>query len=249
METTLGLLKQSNSYINIDFSQISSPQLVTEVLEAHNLPEARVWELTVGQRIVNLLNLATEGGKLEISVQLTCLNADCNELLELEFTLEEFLEVHSKTKEQEQLDIVLNNKELSLRRPTGFDQQSWQQLCFEDKNVTKSTLIHTLLIEPKELNLNSLTPEDLEYIDEAMQAFDPLVHFSFETSCPECSKSFSYELDLQELALQHLKQAQAKFLEDIHRLAFNYHWTESQILELPQWRRRSYLDLLDREIA
>ncbi len=249
LETTQGLLEEGESYLNIDFNQASRPELVTEVLEVCKPSKDKIWELTVGQRIAHLLGFATEDGKQEIDVQLTCLNANCNKLLELTFTLAEFLEVHTKAEEQAQLELLLQNKKLLLRRPTGFDQQQWQQLFFENQAVAANTFINTLLVEPKEFNLDSLTPEEFEYIDEAMQAFDPLVNFSFETSCPECNESFSYELDLQELALQRLRQIQNKFLENIHKLAFNYHWSESQILALPQWRFRKYLALLNDEVA
>jgi hypothetical protein len=32
---------------------------------------------------------------------------------------------------------------------------------------------------------------------------------------------------------------------DVHRLASHYHWSESEIIRLPQWRRESYLEMIE----
>jgi len=36
-------------------------------------------------------------------------------------------------------------------------------------------------------------------------------------------------------------------LEEIHRLAIRYHWSEAEILRLPLPRRTGYLELIDRD--
>jgi hypothetical protein len=38
-----------------------------------------------------------------------------------------------------------------------------------------------------------------------------------------------------------------ELLDQIHRLAANYHWSEQEILALPKQRRTAYLRRLDRE--
>jgi hypothetical protein len=43
--------------------------------------------------------------------------------------------------------------------------------------------------------------------------------------------------------LQHRQEA---ISADIHTIACNYHWSEAEILALPQKRRRRYLRLIDR---
>jgi len=43
-----------------------------------------------------------------------------------------------------------------------------------------------------------------------------------------------------------LYRAQRSLLHDIHRLAIRYGWSEDAIASLPSWRRREYLDFLDR---
>jgi hypothetical protein len=53
------------------------------------------------------------------------------------------------------------------------------------------------------------------------------------------------EVDLEALALVRLRAVQRKLVDAVHRLALAYHWTETEILALPSWRRERYLALID----
>jgi hypothetical protein len=44
-----------------------------------------------------------------------------------------------------------------------------------------------------------------------------------------------------------LRRAQHGLIEDVHRLARTYHWTEDRVAALPPWRRARYLALIERE--
>jgi hypothetical protein len=35
-----------------------------------------------------------------------------------------------------------------------------------------------------------------------------------------------------------------RLLDEVHAIAWHYHWSESEILDLPRARRRRYLDLI-----
>jgi len=82
-------------------------------------------------------------------------------------------------------------------------------------------------------------------IDEAMEEHDPLVGFHLEVNCPECGRATTHAPDLVAAALERLWLAQLDLIEQVHRLASHYHWTEEEISRIPRWRRQAYLARLD----
>ena len=60
--------------------------------------------------------------------------------------------------------------------------------------------------------------------------------------CPECGEQQYAELD------HYLLDAvdERLFYDEVHTLASHYHWSEADILDLPQAKRRLYIDLINR---
>jgi hypothetical protein len=86
-------------------------------------------------------------------------------------------------------------------------------------------------------------------LNQVLDDLDPLVNFSLAVTCPHCGLPSQPEIDLGAWALQILQRVQQRLIETVHRLACRYHWTEAEILALPEWRRDRYLALIDREGA
>ena len=51
-------------------------------------------------------------------------------------------------------------------------------------------------------------------------------------------------VDVEEEALALLARAQEAFFRQVGVLASAFHWSEREILRLPEWRRRRYLALV-----
>jgi hypothetical protein len=65
--------------------------------------------------------------------------------------------------------------------------------------------------------------------------------------CPSCDTTNLVAIDLEELSLRGLRNAQLRLLASVHRLAAKYHWSEEQIFAVPFWRRAKYLSLITNE--
>ena len=98
---------------------------------------------------------------------------------------------------------------------------------------------------PGESFISNLSEADIEVIDEAMDAVSPAVCNQLLVTCPECGQE-------QQANLDHYAQASLNehlFYDEIHTLASHYHWSEADILNLPQQKRRRYLELISRSIS
>ena len=239
--------------LSVDFSATPRPFLVTEILDcctraASGNPVGRdfFWELTVGTRIECLLRLVSTE---EIPLAFRC--PACGGELEIELTAREMSELQQEAVSEE---VVVSEGGVRLRRPTGSDQLAWLGQSFESEAEALRQMIATLSVEGSEQSVFGKGSESLagelameQDINRAMDEHDPLVNFSVQVQCPECEREHVCEVDLEEFALNRLRQAQFRLLATVHRLARHYHWSEEEIFKVPYWRRDHYLSLVERE--
>ncbi len=137
-----------------------------------------------------------------------------------------------------------DGRRLTIRRPTGADQLSWLQEAFADKAAATRAMIETLIVgEPKA----APTDDWIALIEETLHRHDPFVQFNMTIHCAECRKHSPVSCDLAELVLRQLQATQARLIAEVHELARHYHWSESEIVAIPPWRRARYLSLTARE--
>jgi len=232
------------SDLNIDFITPPRPFVVTEILhcctrntQGGAVDRSFFWDLTVGARTECLLRLAATGEQAEIPLALHCANRACGRELEIELTVNEISELQQQAVNDETILVG----ELKLRRPTGSDQLAWLGRSFEVESEALQQMLSTLVIEG--------TPgrESLDEIGRAMDEHDPLVNFTVQVQCPDCEQESACEIDLEDVSLNRLRQAQLRLLAAVHRLAAHYHWSEEEIFKVPYWRRDHYLNLMQRE--
>jgi hypothetical protein len=230
------------SDLNIDFSTPPRPFVVTELLhcctrneQGQAIDRSFFWNLTVGARTECLLRLAATDE--EIPLVLRCPNRACGRELEIELTVNEISELQQKAVNDETIFVG----DLKLRRPTGSDQLAWLGRSFEVESEALQQMLSTLVVE------GAPSRESSEEIGRVMDEHDPLVNFTVQVQCPDCEQESACEIDLEEVSLNRLRQAQSRLLAAVHRLAAHYHWSEEEIFKVPHWRRDYYLGLLERE--
>lgn len=131
---------------------------------------------------------------------------------------------------------------LRLRVPTGEDQEAVCHITDEARALR--TLVRRLVAEPapNPKALESLTTEDLEAMDAALEGVAPQVATRAQTECPACGCSNEVRLDPYDC----LARGGENLYSEIHLLASFYKWSEADILALPRTRRYRYLHFADR---
>lgn len=234
----------------IDFSEPDLPVLVSRVLSqcavnrAENLPEQFFWDLSVGKRLECLLRLAAGAERTTFSFPFGC--GGCGAELELEVSLSEIADLQSRADASETIEVEGKGEKFVFRKPLGRDQKNWQSRIFADEEANEETVLRTMfssLQVPDEAPAN-FDDEVLESLEEAFDEADPLVNFNCRADCFECGASNQFQIDLLSFALGELRRSQWSLLYSVHRLAANYHWSESEIFAIPHWRRQQYLSLI-----
>lgn len=245
--------------LTIDFQNTPRPWLETQVLACCTLDKAGnkladdfFWNLDLSKRTECLLAVTSLlKSSQQFDVDLRCRNPECLEDLEVEFTMQDIAHIQGLAETHQSIEVEINNKLLSLRKPKGSDQLKWLSGSYPDESAATQYMINTLLPEDQQLTLHQQDKQNnewLETINDAMVEMDPLVNFHLKTSCPCCEKKDDYDIDFGEICLQELRAAQNRLIETVHTLAFHYHWNDQEIFALPNWRLQRHLRLVEREV-
>jgi len=132
------------------------------------------------------------------------------------------------------------NSEVIIRLLNGLDQE----------NISLNNINETKLLESCIVNLNSIGHEKL--VDEAFRSkinsafsdLDPLSDILLTLVCPSCNNVFKIPFIIEDFFFKEIRSRLNNLEVDVHWLAFNYHWTESEILSLPIPKRKRYLQLV-----
>jgi hypothetical protein len=248
----------SRKDLEVAFRLARRPEIVTELLSlcyntAAGAVDREVWlQMPIGMRIEALLCLASLSDGRPFAWSVRCDSASCSNGKdgyenEFQLTLDQILSVADEQRERQTETIPIGDIEATIRRPTAVDQMQWLEQSTEAQS---ELMLRSILVRPTLEQLLE-TEKHLETIaaavDDAMDAFDPVLGFHVKVLCPRCGAAKDVWPDLAGAALERLSAAQRRAIEDVHRLALRYHWSETEILELPEWRRQSYLELIEAE--
>ena len=226
--------------LDLDFGHADRPGLVTMLLAQCSAPRDPTfwWSQPVGTRTAALLRLVAETeGRDEIALSARCTAAACGEAFEFALPLRGL-----PGGEADAAPILLSldeRRSLTMRRPTGDDLRRWRDARPASLAQARRVMLDSLVLA------GEVEPEDEAAVSASVAALDPLVDFTVACRCPACDASNEVAVDLETLALTRLLAHQRALLQEVHRFASHYGWTESEVLAVPPARRARYLALIE----
>ncbi|MFV8753953.1 DUF6760 family protein [Nannocystaceae bacterium ST9] len=136
----------------------------------------------------------------------------------------------------------LAGRRIRLRVPTGADQHA---LSLDDEAQALAELVRACA-QPLD-GEGEIDGDAFDAIDRAIEAMSPGMATTLSTACPECHRDQRIEFDPCALAVP--PSGEPDLFDEIHTLAFHYHWSETEILSLPRARRHRYLRRIELEIG
>jgi hypothetical protein len=189
-----------------------------------------------------------------------CPNLVCGRKADIEFSLSE-LPVRRLQEPRTSYEVVLPRPAMpddptsfrcALRLPTGDDHEAVARLEGGNSAVANTALLSRLLVR-----IGSRQGASEEHVrDFPLQVRGALLGFierqapgpdlRISVPCPHCGEDLTYPFDLASFFFSEWTVSADRLFEEIHFLAFHYHWSEREILQLTRERRRRYLGLLAR---
>ncbi len=204
--------------------------------------------LTVGDRDALLLHLHTLCFGRVLRCQARCPSEGCGETLELSPAVQELLlpaypdcaQVH---------EFVLADtcaSRIRFRLPTGADHEAAAEIARADVASAITAMVKRCLLSIE----GPVAPESLEDLLSARMAeLDPQAELLLHANCPGCGHEMRARLDMASFLRQRLAERVEVLHHEVHQLAFHYHWSPRDILQLGTRNRQRYLRLLQAELA
>jgi hypothetical protein len=215
--------------------------------------ERMIAEMTIGDRVAILLHLRKISFGNVAQLETRCLA--CQESIASDLDISELVKHAQVQPEVEYYNIKFEEYSVWARLPCGRDQGSIVQVEDHASDATTSNLDHArqivkMCVTRSIPDLPEDLPNDLvQKISTKLEVLDPLANISLNMICPFCSHSFKMPFFVEHFLFQEIMMRQQQLEQEIHWLAFYYHWNENEILSLPITRRKRYVELIADELS
>lgn len=207
--------------------------------------------LSIGDRESLLLQLRRLTLGERIDCMLRCPDEACGERIDIDLRVsdlllpsyDDFPAWHEET-----LKIANSAFNVRFRLPTGADQEAVAALAFVQPEAAAAWLLSRCvdrLVDSEGQNVREEPPPDVVgAVGARMVALDPQAELSLNLVCPACERPIEVLFDTGAYFFAELSNAAPRLSEEIHILAWYYHWSEPEILDLTRCKRRRYVKLI-----
>lgn len=214
-------------------------------------PDA-VRDLAIGDREALLLHLRrlTLGDRLQCV--LSCPELGCGEKMDLVLKVSELLlPPYSHTQERYEMTVTENGTayRVRFRLPTGADQEAVASLAYGDPQAAADQVlrrcVESVIAEGKDGEpIADWPPMVARQLPATMAELDPQAELMLSLICPVCGYAFRAIFDTAAYFFQEIANRMKHLYREVHLLAFHYHWSEAEIMNMTAEKRHRYLDLL-----
>lgn len=245
-------LRELNGYDQLIFGRPDSPMLpaarTTELLDrvatladgsASNSNRELVRQLTVGDRVALMLHLRrlTFGDRIECIV--TC--PACSAEMSVELSVGRLLLQPPQHEPSAETEVRVGDLLLKVRPVTGADVEA---LATSEGTSLAESLVRSCVIS-SDRPLPQISPEIVAGVSAELEEIDPQADIVLDLACPSCGHQFKTPFFIEDFMLREIRSRTRQIESEVHWIAFNYHWSEDDILSLPVRARSRYVDLIN----
>ncbi len=195
---------------------------------------ASEWGLApIGERDRRLLTLREELFGVELETTATC--PKCGDRLEMNFRTSDVRVPPPAIGDT--LFVEIDGQRVEYRLPNSADLLA----VSEDRTSDGRNLLLQRCVQ-SEL---TLSPDAEGRVIAAMAEADPQADVRIALTCPVCQHDWTASFDIIGYLWGEIDDWARRLLGQIHILATNYGWSESDILALSAWRRQYYIDMIE----
>ena len=211
-------------------------------------------ELSIGQRDSLLLTLREMTFGSQIQSLATC--PACKDRLELTFGAAD-IRVIAPSPTSATLSLQVDDYDVQFRLPNSLDLVT----CAESVSIPQESTVNQLLSPQKILlkrcllavsyrgdaqSIAQLPQEIVNAVITHMAYADPQAEVQFNLTCPVCGHQWRSVFDIVSFFWSEIHAWAMRLLRDVHVLASNYGWRETDIVAMHPYRRQLYLEMIGR---
>lgn len=205
-----------------------------------------VAKLSIGERDARLLLLREWMFGSCLKNMAVC--HQCSERLEWETNIRDIrlqsLQLHHSSRE---FNLELDDYFVRFRLPNSLDIAAVIANGAEQPDPTK-ILVDCILdtrCNGEACDIDDLPDKVIQALSQRMEEEDPQADISMALKCPNCSHKWAAQFDIASYLWTEINQWAVRVLQDVHKLARTYHWSERDILAMSPVRRQLYLGMVN----
>jgi hypothetical protein len=222
------------------------------------VPENLARRLLVADRQYLLLKLRQATFGDQVRANLLCPWPHCGERVSIDFSIDavpveespEPAPGYTMTLSEAAVGGDAGAREVSFRLPTGADQEELSSRVAHDEAGALAGMLARCvqrigtLAPPTPERVAALSPLARAEIEARMERMAPKVEQTIEASCAECGRLFLVPFDVQRFFFGELRTDRQLLYQEVHYLAYHYHWGEGEIMTMTRDQRRTYIEVL-----
>lgn len=194
--------------------------------------------LLLGDRNRLILALLNASYGVPQSLLMNCSSSECTAAYEIPLDIASILNTRAQDPAGAVFWLPAADGEVAMRLPTGADIAAIADAGMAAEHL----LLERCLIAP------CPNAEVRHQLEDAIRSRDPCAELMYVTHCSECGADIEGLLDPLALLLGEMNRLGGVWVE-LDQLARAYHWSEAELLALPAFRRRRYLQLINEAMA
>jgi len=194
----------------------------------------------IGRRDAALIQLRTRLFGPEIVSVATC--PTCGERVEITFQTDDIL-VPGAADAEGPGSLEVDGFLLTYRLPASRDLlavQGASDVNEASRQVLGGCLLSAVFRE-EPVSFSQLPESVIDALAARFAEDDPQADVQLSLCCPECEEKWDLVFDIASFLWTEVEAVAERLLLEVHILAFNYGWSERDILSLPAARRQFYL--------
>ena len=207
-----------------------------------------IMKCSIGQRDYHLLKLRQQLFGTELQNATHCPN--CQAQVEWINSTTDFLDQADISEQEGNRHVIdIDEYRLHFRLPNSIDIDVATQLNANAQAV--QLLISRCLLsveyagEELDVDQHQALPDAVaQQLGKQIERLDPLSDIRIQLCCPECSHQWDALFDISSFLWKEINSWAEQMLQNIHRLAAAYGWSEREILRLSPVRRQLYLGMI-----
>ena len=197
--------------------------------------------LSIGERDARLLTLREWTFGAELASVTDC--PACREALEMSFRTGDIRAAPAQAGSS--LSLTLDGYQVAYRLPNTLDLIAARQPGAQDgRQVLLERCLTQVVYQEQAVAAARLPAGVLDEVIAAMEAADPQADVSLKLVCPACQHTWQAQFDILAYFWSEIEAWAYRTVQEIHRLALAYGWSEAEILALSPRRRQLYLKMV-----
>jgi hypothetical protein len=214
-----------------------------------------VRNLCVGDREALLLEFRRRFIGNSLQCTLSCPLPECGQKLDLELHVTDLLVPpypEWPDKQEARIEEGGVSYVVRFRPPSGVDQEYVAALAVSDPRRAAALLLARCIESVERADGSEACEWPLairRHLPSAMAHLDTQAELRLQVRCTVCGRDFSTELDVATFLKRELPDHFRRVFAEVHQLAYHYHWSATEILEMPPDARSFYLQMLEEQLA